>query len=152
LPAWRPESSLRTYVLSLMASAWSLEGLGRWEEGIAVGAEALKIAEEHMDSSQISYAASIMAFAYLSKGDLDKAFKYLDLGSQKESPVDRGVKQIAQGLAWARAGETTRAVKALKDCLSLLQTGTHRTLELMCLCYLGESYVLAGDFGKAKHL
>ena len=92
--------NLRWYVRGLSAASRAYICLGRWNEAIKEGKNALSIAEEYSDKSQISFAAWTLSVAYSFKGDLSRAVEYGELAVQKAPPG--GDKAWAQRyLGWA---------------------------------------------------
>ena len=92
--------NLRWYVRGLSAASRAYICLGHWNEAIKEGQNALSIAEEYSDKSQISFAAWTLSVAYSFKGDLPRAVEYGELAVQKAPPG--GDKAWAQRyLGWA---------------------------------------------------
>jgi len=143
--------NLRIYVWALSAASWAYTYLGRWDEAVKEGQEALRVAEEFSDNSLISFAASIISFALNSKGDLARATEYGELAVHNApTPAD---KIWAQGfLAWARCrsseayGTTT---ELLAQIVSIQKAGRFKMGETGYTVELGEGYWLAGQYDKA---
>jgi len=100
IQALEQHMNLRYHVWSFSATAWAYTCLGRWEEAMDEGRRALRIGEDYADGSMISFAAWILAIAYISQGDLAQARAYGDLAVQQApTPADRAWAE--SDLAWA---------------------------------------------------
>jgi len=76
--------NLRWYVWSLFAVGLAYTFLGRWDDAVAEGQKALRVAEEFADNSTGSTAAWLISWAYTAKGDLGQAVEYGELAVQKQ--------------------------------------------------------------------
>jgi len=99
----------RWYVYGSVVASLASQALGHWDDAVALGQDALNVAQECSDNSLISLVASVISRAYAHKGDLTRAIEYGHLGNEKApTPAD---KLWAKGtLAWVRcrAGETDK--------------------------------------------
>jgi len=142
---------LHRRVRVLTACSWALSDLGRWDEAVEVGEEALTVAKEFLDNSQISLAAWIIAKAYIFKGDLGQAIQYIELAVQKaRTPAD---KMWSRGmLSWARcrAGEPDKEIENLASLVPIARAARQMPAELPGTLFLGEAYWLAEEHDKAR--
>jgi predicted ATPase len=143
--------NLRWYVRGLSAASRAYICLGHWNEAIKEGKNALSIAEEYSDKSQISFAAWTLSVAYSFKGDLPRAVEYGELAVQKAPPGgDKAWAQRYLGWALCRAGDLNRGIELLTAGLSISKAGHWMPGVIPTICALGEAYWLSGDHDKAK--
>jgi class 3 adenylate cyclase/tetratricopeptide (TPR) repeat protein len=141
--------SLRLSVYTMGATVVAYAVLGRWDEALEEGKEALRVAEEYSDNSLISLAALFISFAYTWKGDLDRAIEYGDLGVQKATtPADNVWSQSILAWVWCRTGELQRGIKTLAATLPFTRAVPYSGIHVMVA--LGEGYWLAGEYEKAR--
>jgi class 3 adenylate cyclase/tetratricopeptide (TPR) repeat protein len=142
---------LRRYVYRFCAVSLAYSELGRWDEAVKEGQEALNVAEEFSDKSTISMANFIIGIAYLYKGDLDRAIEYEELALQKApTPADQAWPQSFLAWAWCRAGEPHRGIEILVPMVQMYRAVRYGSGEVFCMLFLGEGYWLAGEYDKAR--
>jgi len=143
--------NLRWYVRGLSAASRAYICLGRWNEAIKEGKNALSIAEEYSDKSQISFAAWTLSVAYSFKGDLPRAVEYGELAVQTAPPGgDKAWAQRYLGWALCRAGDLNRGIELLTAGLSISKASHWMPGIIPTICALGEAYWLSGDHDEAK--
>ena len=141
--------NLRWYGYSVAALTWTYRWLGRWDDAVREGLEALRVVEEFGDKSQISFAALSLSMAYTDKGELDQGIHYGQLAVEKApTPVDRAYSQAVLGWAWCRAGETRRGIELCEEGVSLIRRAQLVGGEPFTP-FLGEGYWRAGEYDKA---
>lgn len=143
--------NLRWYVRGLSAASRAYICLGLWNEAIKEGKNALNIAEEYSDNSQISFAAWTLSVAFSFKGDLPQAVEYGELAVQKAPPGgDKAWAQRYLGWALCRAGELNRGIELLSAGLSISKASHWMPGIIPTICALGEAYWLSNDHDMAK--
>jgi class 3 adenylate cyclase/tetratricopeptide (TPR) repeat protein len=140
---------LRWYMWAMTGASLSYSWRGRWEQAVAESQEALRVGEEFADNSIVSFAALTLSIACTSKGDLVRAVEYGELAVQKApTPGDRMWAQGALAWAWGRAGEPRRGLDFLATTVAM-HRAAHFTWGEVFVPFLGEMYLLAGEYDKA---
>ena len=148
--AWEKGRNLRWYVYALSAAALAYGYLGRFSEGIEVGRKAVAVAEQFSDTTQMSFAAWALGFAYMCKGDLGSAIEYGTLGVEKApTPAERAWAQGSLAAAWCRAGQFDKAIDVLAPLYVALRSSGFVPGERWAL-FLGEAYWRAGRLAEAQ--
>ena len=143
--------SLRQYVYTFTAVSVAYTELGRWDEAVRAGQEALNAAEEFSDNSLISVPAFAISIALTSKGDLTQGFQYAHLSLEKApTPADKAWAQSMLALALCHSGEPHKGVEVLEALVEMNRTGRYASGEVYTMLFLGEGYTLAGEYEKAK--
>jgi tetratricopeptide (TPR) repeat protein len=143
--------NLRIYVFAMCPASRAYAYLGRFDQALKDGKAALKVAEEYSDDSLISFAAMIISWICIVKGDLDSAIEYGDLAVQKaHTPADRAWAQGILAWAWCRSGEPNRGIESLTATLPIQRASRYRPTEIHFMLILGEGYWLAGEYDKAR--
>jgi class 3 adenylate cyclase/tetratricopeptide (TPR) repeat protein len=141
---------LRWYVWALCAISLAYIFLGRWDDAVAEGQKALRVAEEFADNSNGSVAAWFISWAYTAKGDLGQAVEYGELAVQKApTPADKLWAQAGLAWMWCRSGEPRRGLAFQAQAVSMHRAARCIWAELFTP-FLGEGYYLAGEYDKAK--
>jgi tetratricopeptide (TPR) repeat protein len=141
---------LRIYVWALCAASSAYLCLGRWDEAIKEGREAMRLAEEFSDNSLISFAAGFITLSYALKGDLDRAFKYGEMAVETApTPSDIMQAQTFFTAALIRAGELQRAIETLTALIPIYRSAGYRAVQIRGLVWLGDAYRRAGEHDKA---
>ena len=136
-----PSVLSRSYLVS------SLVDLGEFAEAIAMGEEAIQIADESDTAHSQVLAAHSVGFTYLCKGDVDRAILLLEHTLRRcqdeDMPLTTRLLTATLGYAYTRARQTT-------DAMALLESGIQQTEALkiffryaLWLSWLGETYLLA---------
>jgi len=142
--------NLRTSVYAFCAASWAYTFLGRWDEAVEEGQEALRVAERFSDGGLVSFAATSISMAYCSKGDMVQAIRYAELAVEKAlTPAEKFWAQGFLAWAWARGGKDTRGIELLPDIVSAHRVGRFKFGEIGFIGCLGEAYWLAGEYDKA---
>jgi len=142
---------LGLYVYALCGASWSLAWLGRWDEAVGEAQKALDAAERVSDNRLGSFAAWAISFACSFKGDLDRAIRFAELSVEKApTPADRAMSTAFLGFAWCRAGLVDKGVELLTPVVEALRAAEFAVLEYVSAAYLGEGYLLAGQYEKAR--
>lgn len=150
LTATEPHSRLRVWTLCVTSDACSQ--LGRWNEAISAGTEALRIGRESNDSSSISAAAVGLAIPYVLSGNLDKALEYTDVAlAAAPTPVDRMQAVYIRGVALLQQGDAIAAIPLLEEAMGLLRT-TGYILRVHNEPFVAQAYLQAGRTAEAAQL
>jgi len=145
--------NLRVYMYAIAAVSYAYTWLGRWDEAVREGQEAMRIAEEYSVNSAISFAALGLSFAYTAKGDFARGKEYAELSVNKgHTPTDKqwSLGGLAESLV--RAGEFKRGIEIQSDLLPKIRAVRSCIGEVESLLCLGEGYYLAGEYNKAKQM
>jgi tetratricopeptide (TPR) repeat protein len=141
---------LRWHVWALCAVSLAYICLGRWNDAVAEGQKALRVAEEFADNSNGSVAAWLISWAYTAKGDLGQAVEYGELAVQKApTPADKLWAQAVLAWTWCRSGEPCRGLELQAQVVSMHHTARCIYAELFTP-FLGEGYYRAGEYAKAQ--
>jgi tetratricopeptide (TPR) repeat protein len=130
--------------------------LGTFPEGMALGAEALQIAET------VALPASLMIMYYqvgrlaLCKGDLHTAFSWLEhavrLCREADLPAYFPRLAPALGVAYALTGRVADAVPLLTQAMQQAMAAEMVVNQALCCLSLGEAQLLAGHLAEAQAL
>ena len=145
-----PSVLSRSYLVS------SLVDLGEFAEAIAMGEEAIQIADAADTAHSQVLAAHSVGFTYLCKGDVDRAIPLLEHTLRRcqdeDMPLDTRLLTATLGYAYTLARQTT-------DAMAFLERGIQQTEALkiffryaLWLSWLGETYLLAGRMDQAFEL
>jgi tetratricopeptide (TPR) repeat protein len=141
----------RWYIWAVSGASWAYSKLGRWDEAVDEGLEALRVAKEVSDNSLISFSGWITSLPYTLKGDLARAVEYGEMAVQKApTPADKVWAQGPLARALCRAGEQKKGIEILDLTVSILQSGRFMPAALPHTTWLGEGYCLAGEYDKAR--
>jgi class 3 adenylate cyclase/tetratricopeptide (TPR) repeat protein len=152
----RPEDSRVPRYLAAWPRAWlalSLANLGRFADAIALGEEAVRIADSADHPHSVIEARAALGRVHLDKGELERAIALFETGlapSRAWNIWDSSVFS-ALGYAYALAGR-------VDDGLPLLQEAVERGQSIdalgighaMRLSRLGQGYLLAGRLDEAR--
>ena len=127
--------------------AWCLAELGEFEEAMAHGEEAVRIAREFDHPHSLAYAHRSLGLISLRRGDASSAILPLERAvevcrvAQVQLPFDIAAGHL--GYAYALVGRLPEGVSLLEEALAEpAATGT--TNHPLLLAYLGEAHLLAG--------
>jgi len=127
--------------------AWCLAELGEFEEAMACGEEAVRIAREFDHPHSLAYAHRSLGLISLRRGDASSAILPLERAvqvcrvAQVRLPFD--VEAGHLGYAYALVGRLPEGVNLMEEALAdPAATGT--TNHPLLLAYLGEAHLLAG--------
>jgi tetratricopeptide (TPR) repeat protein len=143
-------------VLSRSYIVFPLVDLGKFAEAVSIGAEGVKIADESDTTHSQVLAVHSVGFAYLYKGEFDRAIPILEralLRCQVEQiPLDTRVLAATLGYAYALAGRMADAVPLLEQALHQSETLKVLFRYAVWLTWLGEAYLLSGRLEEAHVL
>jgi len=146
----KKQFNLRWYVWTMSVASLAYSVLGRWNEAVEEGHQALKMAEEYSDNSLISFAGFSISWPYSYKGDLNPAREYGEMAVEKApTPVDKAWVQSFLAYFWIRAGEPNRGIKILENLLPMFRASRWAFGETYHLTWIGEGYRLRDEFDKA---
>ena len=142
---------LRTYVYALVAAQLAFVRLGRWDEALQEGQEALNAAERLEDTSLISFSLTFKSMAHTYKGELDQALHLVDLAVRKAlTPADKYWAETIQAFAWYRVGEEDRGVEVLTRLLAMARAYRDLIGEVLVLEVIGEGLLSIGRDREAR--
>jgi class 3 adenylate cyclase/tetratricopeptide (TPR) repeat protein len=146
-----PNIYLSGRAMCMAAMAYSF--LGRWGQALKEGTNAMESAREFSDNSQICSSASSISVCYNFRGDPVRAVEYGELAVEKAStPMDRGWAEACLGWAWSRNGDPKRGIEVLAPFVEIVQSARYLTGAFPSMFWLGEAYLLAGEYSKAREV
>jgi len=142
---------LRLHVIGLSQVAYAYALLGRWDEAVREGKEALSLGEEFSNNHLISFASFSLSFAYVCMCDHAQGMEHAEIAVQKAPTLANKVWAQAF-LAWAlcRAGETRQGIGMLENLVPMYRAGRYLAGQVYGMVMLGEGYFLAGEYDKAR--
>ena len=139
--------------VSLGWLARCLAETGEFDEGIATGREAVRLAEEIDRPYAIVSASWGLGYLYGMRGELDSATLLLDraLAAARSAGLTRLLPQVmrALGAACALMGRVEDGTALLEEALSLSESIHLRVAESSSLVLLGEAHLLGGRIEEA---
>jgi tetratricopeptide (TPR) repeat protein/class 3 adenylate cyclase len=151
LQAAQDSFNLPLYVNFSLCTSMACCRLGRWDDAIQRGRQALQAAEKYADDSQISTAAYAVGASYLFQGDLERAAEFLELAiSKARGPLDEMFARSFYALAQCKRGESEKGLSALQGFLNMSRVLSFRIGELLVGLWLGEGYLCAGETAQAR--
>jgi class 3 adenylate cyclase/tetratricopeptide (TPR) repeat protein len=140
--------------VSLGWLARCLSEMGEFDEGIELGREAVRLAEEIDRPYTLVSACWGLGYLYGVRGDLDSATLLLDraLASARGAGLTRLLPQVmrALGSAYALMGRVADGTALLEQALALADSIHLRVAESNSLVLLGEAHLLAGRIDDAQ--
>ena len=140
---------------ALAFRSWSLGELGRFDEAIAVGAEALRIAEA-VDQPFTLMHGYFLGIAYLERGDLEYAVPLLERGHALCRATDLHLwsAEIAAnlGYAYALADRFDDAAPVLEAALAEATATDLKFTQARQLALVGQAYWIGGRRAEAESL
>jgi tetratricopeptide (TPR) repeat protein len=135
---------------------WSLAELGRFDEGVAVGEESLRMAQAIDEPFTLMHGYFGAGIPYLARGDVARAIPPLERGVAlcRATDIHLWLGEIAAdlGLAYARAGRIDDALPVLEFALTEAATTGLRFTYARQHAQVGEGYLLAGRRDEAARL
>jgi class 3 adenylate cyclase/tetratricopeptide (TPR) repeat protein len=145
-----PAVTARAYLVGCLAE------LGQFAEGIALGEEAIRIAEEANHAFSVGQAYINLGVLFIRQSDLVRAIAHLERGKalggvSKVSALSIGF-ATALGYAYARSERLAEAIPLLED--GVEQAGANRISgrHSLWMAWLAETYHLAGRVDEAHDL
>jgi predicted ATPase len=133
-------TDVRSYVYCRGGLSISCANEGRFERALEIARDVFQRAEEIADRSAMSYAAWLMAWAYIAKGDVSQG---LDVAMQAAhlapTPADQSWAQGTLAAAHCRAGNTTQAIEILNQLVPAFRAVHFPPAEIFTP-YLAEAY------------
>ena len=140
--------------VSLGWLARCLAEIGEFDEGIELGREAIRLAEEIDRAYTLVSACWGLGYLYGVRGDLEPATLLLDraLTSARGAGLTRLLPQVmrALGSAYALMGRVADGTALLEEALALSESIHLRVAESSSLVLLGEAHLLAGRIDDAE--
>jgi len=142
---------LQWYTRALCGASMAYSDMGRWDEALGTGQNAMYEAERFSDNAQIAYAAWIISRTYGLKGDLDRALEYGKVAVGKTPlPAHKAMMQCNLAWIWCLSGEVDRGLELLAESFPKLGKNRFVLFELINISRFAEAYWLAEDYDKAK--
>jgi len=139
--------------VSLAWLARCLSEMGEFDEGIELGLEAVRLAEEIDRPYTLVSACWGLGYLHGVRGDLDPATRLLHraLTSARDAGLTRLLPQVmrALGSAYALMGRVSEGTALLEQALLLAESIHLRVAESNSLVLLGEAHLLAGRIDDA---
>jgi class 3 adenylate cyclase/tetratricopeptide (TPR) repeat protein len=140
--------------VSLGWLARCLAEIGEFDEGIELGREAIRLAEEIDRAYTLVSACWGLGYLYGVRGDLEPATLLLEraLTSARGAGLTRLLPQVmrALGSAYALMGRAADGTALLEEALALSESIHLRVAESSSLVLLGEAHLLAGRIDDAE--
>ena len=138
-------------VLSVHARSWlatALAELGRFNEGIAVGEEAVRIAEEAANVYSVTNSHIGLGTVYLRRGDLDPAIQLLEravaLSKKGSSLLQLSQSMSALGASLTLTERVSEALPLLEHSVEAAAATGSTASSSLCMARLAEATLLAG--------
>jgi class 3 adenylate cyclase/tetratricopeptide (TPR) repeat protein len=136
--------------------AWCLADLGRFQEGYAIGQEALQIAEAAKHPFSCGYAHLGLGVLSLRQGEVRLALgsfeRGLAAGAFADSPVGFAYVSLHLGYALALSGRVDEGISILEQSVKVAESKGFVARHSLRLCYLGEAYLIAGRHQEAAEV
>jgi len=138
------------------ALIWCLAELGEFEEAVAEGTEAIRIAEAAGHRFSQVYASYRVGGVHLRRGDLDHAIPLLERAHELcqawSFPALLPWTEAVLGHAYALDGRVAAALQLLEQAVEHAASIQFTTLQSLWLTWLSEAYLLAGRRAEAERL
>jgi class 3 adenylate cyclase/tetratricopeptide (TPR) repeat protein len=136
--------------------AWCLAEQGAFDEAVAIGEEAVQIAESVEHAYSLSVADFGLGAVHLIRGDLERAAAVLErsvvLARVHDASPVRPFAGALLGAAYARAGRAAQALSHLEQAVqqaAVLKLAAHQAIRLV---WLAEAVFASGDRDRAASL
>jgi class 3 adenylate cyclase/tetratricopeptide (TPR) repeat protein len=143
-------------VLARFYLLWSLAERGAFDEGVAQGLEAIRIAEGLDHPYTLSAAYYRLAFLYNVKGDFSQAAHLLQscigVASDWNIPMYSAIAMECLGHTYALSGRVAEGISLLQQALSALESMGMALYQLLGILHLGEALLGANRRDEAKSL
>jgi tetratricopeptide (TPR) repeat protein len=143
--------ALRVYVHVWVVGSVACSHLGRLDEAVEMGQEALRKAQEYGVNSLITWAAATISAAYTCKRELARAIEH---GEQAvaiaQIAADKAFGAHILGWALCHAGETGKGIELLAGLHQMLRPTGVLLMSIPIISYLAEGYWLAGEYDNGK--
>jgi len=125
--------------------------MGQWDAAVKEGERALKVAEEHSDSSLASFATCSLCNAFNLRGDMAKALELAHQAVEKaSSPTDYLWSYVLLGWTLCRAGEVEKGLDYLVGAVQEFRKASADVTLVTFGAMLAEGYWLNRQLDKAK--
>jgi tetratricopeptide (TPR) repeat protein len=148
-----------TGIVSVICKAWLVRcfaQLGKFDEAIPYGEEALETALERNHGYSIAYACYALGLLWLIKGDFDNAVTVLKRGLETceaaDIPVQRPLISSCLGAAYALSGRLDRGLQLLAPAVEHAASMRRLGGQALRMAWLSEAYMLAGRIDEAQTL
>jgi tetratricopeptide (TPR) repeat protein len=144
-------------IVSVICRAWlvrCLAQIGRFDEAVPCGDEAIQTALKSNHPYSIVYAYYGAGVLFLVKGDFDKAIAVLEQGLKvcqaADMPVHHPLIASCLGSAYALAGRLEEGLRSLKSGVEQGESMRRMAGQALRMAWLSEAYVLAGQTDEAE--
>jgi DNA-binding NtrC family response regulator/tetratricopeptide (TPR) repeat protein/class 3 adenylate cyclase len=135
---------------------WCLAEMGEFAEGIAIAAEAVRIAEAADDPFPLIQAHMTIGYLYLRQGNFRRAIPALERGVDicqvKHIPLLFRELALLLGSAYALSGRVTEALPLLEQAVEQASAMKLKTWQSLRISALSEAYLLTGRREEARQL
>jgi tetratricopeptide (TPR) repeat protein len=135
---------------------WCLAELGDFDEAVAEGDEAIRIADAAGHRFSQVYASYRVGGVHLRRGDLDRAMPLLERAHELcqawSFPALLPWTEAVLGHAYALDGRVAAALRLLEQAVEHAASIQFTTLQSLWLTWLSEAYLLAGRRAEADRL
>jgi DNA-binding SARP family transcriptional activator len=134
-------------VLARSYLTWAFGDRGRFEEGIAIGQDGIRLAEALDHPYSLTHVCSYLAHLQITKGNLDDAVRLIERG--RAVAREWNITVFAEGhggslgYAYALSGRPVDGIPLIEEAVNAFEAMGHRIAHAFMLVPLGEAYVLA---------
>ena len=146
-----------TGIVSVVCRAWlirCLAQIGKFDEAVPCGDEAIQTAMERNHAYSLVYAYYGVGVLSLIRGEFDKAVAVLGRGLEvcetADIPVQRPLITSCLGAAYAFLGRLHEALQLLESAVAHTASMKRMAGQAMRMAWLGEAYTLAGRTDEAE--
>jgi len=155
---WASPVSGRAEGVRVIAQAWlarSLAIVGEFEEGIALGRDALAAADCIENLYAALQAALSLGDIHRQRGDWIPATEALEraqhITAERKFRVETPLVESRLGVVYVATGHTARGLTLLRNAVANIGTATKDVRYSLAIRLLGEGCALAGDTAEARH-
>jgi predicted ATPase/DNA-binding SARP family transcriptional activator len=144
-------TDVRSHVYCRGALSIASANEGRFDRGLEIARDLFRRAENMGDRSAMSYAAWLMAWGFIAKGDVSQGLEVAAQAAQlAPTPADQSWAQGTLAVAHCRAGNAGQAIEILSQLVPACRAAHFVPAEIFTP-YLAEAYWRAGDIPMAVH-
>jgi class 3 adenylate cyclase/tetratricopeptide (TPR) repeat protein len=133
--------------------AWTLSHLGEFAEAVAVGEEALRVADSLAGPGSSIVACLGVAFVYVSKGEYERGITVAERGlrlcSELNFPGLAPILAAQLGYAYALVGRTDEGIRLLETAVTAAESRHILGFQSVRTTFLAEAHLAAGQIGQA---
>jgi class 3 adenylate cyclase len=141
---------LQLYIQQFIASSFAFSYMGQFDKAVKEGNEALKMAEKYSNNSFIALSYFFTAYPYALKGDIANTSKCNERALQNaKTPRDEIMARCLHAWSLCHKGDARQGTAILAEYAQMLQAVRYNQGLVFGCYFLGEGYLLAGEYDKA---